>query len=181
MYSASPYKSGTFCSSLVDQPTYLKSQVLVQGCKKGSKEWIWKNKSYWKLFVIYKIDFAYCRFSKIFNSAWKNLKKIGGHSWTCEKNENKWKKFKKFTARFFGYCGVRHLGVPKGVKAPNFQFCLCFADHCDPIFHLVKKFSFIIISLACQATLSNFFKFFSSTIEDVWKSAISEINFKNSK
>jgi hypothetical protein len=36
------------------------------------------------------------------------------------------KKMKKITARFFGYCGVRHLGVPKGVKALNFQFCPCF-------------------------------------------------------
>jgi hypothetical protein len=90
-YSALPERSGTFCWSLADQPTYFKSQFLVQGCKMGSKEWIWKNKSNWKLFEIYKIDFIHCRFSKTFNIFWKNLKKIRGHSWTCERNENKWK------------------------------------------------------------------------------------------
>jgi hypothetical protein len=75
------------------------------------------------------------------------------------------KKFKKFTARLFGYCGVWHLGVPKGVKALNFQFCPCFAVHCDPIFHLVKIISFIIISLTSQAILSNFFGFFQALLK----------------
>jgi hypothetical protein len=76
------------------------------------------------------------------------------------------KNSKNLPLGFFGYCGVRHLGVPKGVKAPNFQFCLCFADHCDPMFHLVKKFSFIIISLTSQAILSKFFRIFPSTVKD---------------
>jgi hypothetical protein len=125
------------------------------------------------------LGFLSTPFSKIFNSAWKNLKKIGGHSWTCQKNEKK--KIKKNTARFFGYCGVRDLGVPKGVKALNFQFCPYFAEHCDPIFHLVKKISFTIISLTSQAILSNFFLIFPSTIKDFWKSAISKINFINHK
>jgi hypothetical protein len=75
------------------------------------------------------------------------------------------KKIEKFTDRFFRYCGVRHLGVPKGVKALSFQFCPCFADHCDPIFHLGKKISFIIISLTCQAILSNFFRFFQTILK----------------
>jgi hypothetical protein len=52
-YSALPYKSGAFCWSLVDQPTCFKSWVLVQGCKMGSKEWIWKkeikSKTIWNL------------------------------------------------------------------------------------------------------------------------------------
>jgi hypothetical protein len=40
------------------------------------------------------------------------------------------------------------------------NFTILFFDHCDPLFHLVKIFSFIIIiSLACQAILSNFFFF----------------------
>jgi hypothetical protein len=65
----------------------------------------------------------------------------------------------------FRYCGVRHLGVPKGVKALNFQFCPCFADHCDPIFHLGKKNSFIIISLTSQAILSNLFRFFQTILK----------------
>jgi hypothetical protein len=42
-YSASPERSGAICWSLEDQPRYFKSQVLVQGCKIGSKEWIWKK------------------------------------------------------------------------------------------------------------------------------------------
>ena len=42
----------------------------------GSKEWIWKNKSDQKLFEISKINFTYCRFSKIFDSSWKNMKKL---------------------------------------------------------------------------------------------------------
>jgi hypothetical protein len=67
----------------------------------------------------------------------KKSEKIRGHSWTSEKNEKK--KNEKFTDRFLRYCRVRHLGVPKGVKALNFQFSPCFADHCDPIFHLGKK------------------------------------------
>jgi hypothetical protein len=29
------------------------------------------------------------------------FEKIRGHSWTSEKNENKWKKIKKITDRFF--------------------------------------------------------------------------------
>ena len=58
----------------------------------GSKEWIWKNKSNWKLFAIYTIDFIYGRFSKTFNIVWKNLKKIGEYSLRCEGNDNKWKK-----------------------------------------------------------------------------------------
>jgi hypothetical protein len=75
-----------------------------------------KNKSKWKQFEIYKIDFNYCRFSKTFDIVWKNLKKIRGHSWTSEKNEkNEKKKIKKITARFFKKFGVRHPGVPKGV------------------------------------------------------------------
>jgi hypothetical protein len=75
MYSALPERSGAFCWSLVDQPRYFKSQVLVQGYKMGLKEWIWKNKPKWKQFEIYKIDSIYGRFSKTFNIVWKNLKK----------------------------------------------------------------------------------------------------------
>jgi hypothetical protein len=75
------------------------------------------------------------------------------------------KKIEKFTDRFFRYWGVRQLGVPKGVKALNFQFCHCFADHCDPIFHLGKKISFIVISLTYQAILSNFFQIFPNNIK----------------
>jgi hypothetical protein len=160
LYSALPERSGAFCCSLVGQPIYFKSQVLVQGYKMGSKEWMWKNKSKWKHFEIYKIDFIYCRFSKTLNYCLKKSDKIRGHSWTSGKNENKWKKFKKFTARFFTYCGVRHPEVPKGVKALNFQFCPCFADHCDPRFHLVKNFSFIFIPFTCPAVASNFSYFF---------------------
>jgi hypothetical protein len=70
--------------------------------------------------------------------------KIRGHSWKSEKNENKREKnSKKFTARFFTYYEVRHPGVSKGVKALNFQFFPCFADHCDPRFHLIEKYFFI--------------------------------------
>jgi hypothetical protein len=53
LYSALPERSGAFCWRLEDQPRYFKSQVLVQGCKMGSKEWMWKNKWNWKLFEIY--------------------------------------------------------------------------------------------------------------------------------
>jgi hypothetical protein len=62
---------------------------LVQGCKMGSKEWIWKNKSSWKLFLIYTVVFIYGRFSKTFHIFWKNPKKIGEYSLRCEGNDNK--------------------------------------------------------------------------------------------
>jgi hypothetical protein len=55
MYSALPERSGTFFWSLEDQPRYFKSKVLVQGCKMGSKEWIWKNKSNWNYLKFIKL------------------------------------------------------------------------------------------------------------------------------
>jgi hypothetical protein len=121
-----------------DQPTHFNPQVLVQGYKMGSKVWIWKNKLEWKQLETYQIDVTYFRCSKTFNIVWKNLTKLeatAGHLKRMKK-----KKWKIFTARFFTYCGVKHPGVPKGVKALNFQSCPCFADHCDPRFHL---FSFL--------------------------------------
>jgi hypothetical protein len=165
MYSALPYKSGAFCSSLVDQPTYFKSQVLVQGCKKGSKEWIWKNKSYWKLFVIYKIDFAYCRFSKIFNSAWNNPKKFGEYSLRCEGNDNKWKfldqmkywitvvsktetKLEIWCLNPFWDSQMPHSTVSKKPSGKFFEF-----------------FSFIFILFTCPAVASNFFRFFQALLK----------------
>ena len=105
----------------------------------GLNKWIWKNKYNWNIFEIYKIDFTYFRFSKIFNSARKNLKQleaIAGHISRMKIKE----KIKKYTARFSRYCRVGHPGVPKVVKAQNCPFSPCFADHCDPIFHLVKNF-----------------------------------------
>jgi hypothetical protein len=69
-------------------------------------------------------------------------------------------KIEKFTDRFFRYCGVRHLGIPKGVKALNFQFCPCFADHCDPIFHLGKIFIYYHFPQISGYTLQIFSDFF---------------------
>jgi hypothetical protein len=94
----------------------------------------------------------------------KKTEKIRCHSWTSEKNEKKMKKNEKFTDRFFRYCGVRHLGVPKGVKALNFQFCPCFADHCDPIFHLGKKIHLLSLPSHLRLYSPIFFRFFQTIL-----------------
>jgi hypothetical protein len=126
---------------------------------------IWKNKSNWKKFEIYKIDFIYCRFSKTFNIVWKKSEKIIGHSWTSEKNENRWKKFKKITARFFGYCGVRHLGVPKGLR--------------HWIFNFVPVLLTTVIQYFIWAKI--FIYYHPKNLKGFWKSAINEINCINCK
>jgi hypothetical protein len=71
--------------------SYFKSQFLVQGCKMGSKRWIWKNKFNWKLFEIYKIDLT-CQFSKMFDTSWRNWRKLEATAEHVKKNKKKWKK-----------------------------------------------------------------------------------------
>jgi hypothetical protein len=163
MYSALPERSGTFCWSLVDQPTYFKSQVLVQGYKLGSKEWIWKNKSNWKLFEIYKIDFIYCRFSKTLNIVWKNLKKLeatAGHVKGMKINEDlltKWNLGPQWSAKQgqnWKFSALTPFGTP-GCLTPQYVKNLAI------IFFF---FHFFFILFRCPAVASNLVRFFQTIL-----------------
>jgi hypothetical protein len=172
LYSALPERSGPFYWSLEDQPRYFKSQVLVQGYKMGSKEWIWKNKWNWKLFAIYTIDFIYGRFSKTFNR--KKLESIAwdvremilnenfspksniGSQWSAKQGQN-W----KFSA--LNPFGTPRCLTPLYLKNLSVIFLI--------FFHLFSFFSDVQLWPLI----------FSNNIKGFWKSAIHEINFINFK
>ena len=166
MYSALPYITSPLFSSIKAQPTYFNSLVLVERCKMGPREWIWKNKSDWKPSEIYKIDFIYWRFSNSFNSTWKKMKKkIGEYSLTCEGNEYEWKCFDQME---YWITVVIRTGAKWEILCFN-PLCASWMAHLEvfkkPSSQFFDFYSFIFILFTFPAVSTHSFRFFQALLK----------------
>jgi hypothetical protein len=135
------------------------------GVQNGLKRMNLKNKSKWKQFEIYKIDFSYGRFSKTFNIVWKNLKKLNataGHLKRMKMNEDFWKNL------LIDFLDTVECGIwesQKGLRHWISHFVPVLLTTVIQYFIWAKKFHLLSFLLHLRLYSPIFFNFFQTILK----------------